>query len=125
MLPNSKSHAFFSNTSRLGLEQASSSSSTCKRQDRKTAAARSGLEWDAVTVTRDHPTTPQVKCNYCSHSFSGGAMHIRKHLLERCTCKTEAFCELKTGSSLQSKIRRMRQSGRRLLTEMAVDDALG
>ena len=105
MLPNTHTHAFFCNTSRLGLEQASSSTSTCKRAERKTKAERTGLEWDAVTVTRDHPTTPQVKCNYCSHPFSGGATHIRKNTCSRDelekadTDETYLNCESVTATS--------------------------
>ena len=41
-------------------------------------------------------TTPGVKCNFCGHAFSGGATRIREHLIDKCTCDTEAFCELKT-----------------------------
>ena len=41
MLPNSNTNLFFSHHARLGLEQPSTSSSTtCKRAERKTAAAR-------------------------------------------------------------------------------------
>ena len=66
MLPNSNTNLFFSHHARLGLEQPSTSSSTtCKRAERKTAAARPGLEWTGVTVLREHPTTPHVKCMYC------------------------------------------------------------
>ena len=74
MLPNSNTNLFFSHTNRLGLEQPSTSSSTtCKRAERKTAAARPGLEWSGVTVLREHPTTPRVKCMYCGDEFTAGA----------------------------------------------------
>ena len=96
MLPNSNTNLFFSHTNRLGLEQPSTSSSTtCKRAERKTAAARPGLEWTGVTVLREHPTTPHVKCMYCGDEFTAGATLIRKHMLDKCTCDTDAFCEYK------------------------------
>ena len=44
MLPNTNTSSFFTNTSRLGLDQAPDSSS-CKRADRKSVTARQ--------VTRD------------------------------------------------------------------------
>ena len=96
MLPNSNTNLFFSHHARLGLEQPSTSSSTtCKRAERKTAAARPGLEWSGVTVLREHPTTPRVKCMYCGDEFTAGATLIRKHMLDKCTCDTDAFCEYK------------------------------
>ena len=41
------------------------------------------VEWDAVTILRDHATTPNVKCNYCGDSFAGGATRIRAHLIDK------------------------------------------
>ena len=111
MLPNSNTNLFFSHTNRLGLEQPSTSSSTtCKRAERKTAAARPGLEWSGVTVLREHPTTPRVKCMYCGDEFTAGATLIRKHMLDKCTCDTRTrFACTRTSSTLsttRSKARR-------------------
>ena len=95
MLPNTNTHTFLNASSRLGLEQSSGSTDKTKRAPRKTAATRSGLEWDAVTILRDHATTPNVKCNYCGDSFAGGATRIRAHLIDKCACDSEAFCKIK------------------------------
>lgn len=51
--------------------------------------------WKHVSVLREHPTSPQVQCNYCEHVFVGGATRIRDHICEKCTCGTNAFMELK------------------------------
>ena len=51
--------------------------------------------WDAVTITREHATTPQMSCNHCDHSFCGDATRIRQHICEKCTATDEAFLILK------------------------------
>ena len=122
MLPNSNTNLFFSHTNRLGLEQPSTSSSTtCKRAERKTAAARPGLEWTGVTVLREHPTTPHVKCMYCGDEFTAGATLIRKHMLDKCTCDTDAFCEYK--DKLNAKQDKSEATKRQKTAEKTVDAA--
>ena len=46
-------------------------------------------------ILREHPTTPRVKCMYCGDEFTAGATLIRKHMLDKCTCDTDAFCVYK------------------------------
>ena len=40
--------------------------------------------WLHVTVLRDHPTVPQVECNFCQHVFVAGTTRIRDHLCDKC-----------------------------------------
>ena len=110
MLPNSSTSSFFS--SRLGLEQTSHANGK-KRAERKTVTGRDGPLWESVTITRDHATSPQLKCNNCGETFCGGATRIREHIVNKCKCETSATsCRPRATSS-------MRRSGTPILTRMS------
>jgi predicted nucleic acid-binding Zn-ribbon protein len=85
-------------TARLGLQQprqTASASGAGVRNKRKAAPTRDGPIWKSVKIVREHDTTPQVECTYCGHTFCGGATRIEEHLINKCTCESNAFLEMK------------------------------
>ncbi len=82
MLPNSNTHTFLGNASRLGVQQTSTSTSN-QRAPRKTIAARTRLEWDAVTITRDHNTCSPSRCARLPRSVIGLSTDRSKPLRAR------------------------------------------
>ena len=95
MLPNSGTPSFLE--SRLGLVTPRDASGGGKRVrgERKKLAGREGGLWDSVQVTREHATTPEVQCNFCSKKFCGGATRIRQHLVDKCESTSTAFLAVK------------------------------
>ena len=51
--------------------------------------------WSHVTVLREHPTVPQVECDFGQHVFSGGTTRIRDHLCDKCSGSSESLMSLK------------------------------
>ena len=97
MLPNTSTPTFFASrggSSRLGTEQTAPKAGRV-RPVPKSAPKREGEVWATVTVTREHPTTPALQCNHCGKEFCGGASRIKDHIIEACTCETNAFLDLK------------------------------
>ena len=93
MLPNTSTPTFML-SSRLGMETTAHSNGN-KRKERQTITGREGLLWASVEILKDHSTSPNLKCNYCGHTYCGGATRIKNHIINVCTCDTEEFCELK------------------------------
>eukprot|EP00966_Prymnesium_polylepis_P305402 7057197-Prymnesium_polylepis.1 len=82
---------------RMGLQQVAPKASTGGRARHKRTAApiRNGPIWDSVTITREHDTSPGVKCNNCGKEFCGGSTRVEQHILDQCACESEAFLTMK------------------------------
>ena len=93
MLPNSATSSFMQ-SSRLGLASTSHSDGK-KRAERKTMAGREGPLWESVEITREHATSPALRCKNCNETFCGGATRIRSHIIDKCKCESEEFLKLK------------------------------
>jgi hypothetical protein len=116
MLPHSGTSSF--TQSRLGLQQIPSTVPRVRNAP-KSSPKREGV-WAAVTVLREHPTSPSIQCLYCGASFCGGATHITVHITEKCTCDTEAFLTLKQ-NLIESKDKK--DSAKRQKSDAAEVDA--
>eukprot|EP00966_Prymnesium_polylepis_P018197 419800-Prymnesium_polylepis.1 len=85
--------------SRMGLQQPRQSASATGagvRNKRRAQPLREGPIWNSVTVTREHDTTPQVQCKNCDKApFCAGSTRIEDHILNVCTCETDAFLAMK------------------------------
>ena len=86
MLPNTGTA---SHISRLGVQQAA------VKRERQAVTPRDGLVWKCVSITREHATSPALKCNFSQHEFCGSASRIRNHICEKCTGTSDEFCDMK------------------------------
>ena len=100
MLPNSGTPSLVQ--SRLGLHTAPSSGPARVRGEPNAPPKRTGSLWASVTVLKEHATSPSLQCLNCGVKFCGGASHITAHIVDKCSCESDAFMELKK-SSIEKK----------------------
>jgi hypothetical protein len=81
---------------RLGTAQVVDNGKIKSRKPPNKPPQREGPLWGSVVVTKEHPTSPTVKCDHCNGTFCGGATQIATHIMEQCTGHTDAFMTLKT-----------------------------
>lgn len=79
----------------LGLQQPPASRVGTVRKASVKPPQRSGKVWESVNVTREHGTSPELKCKNCSATFCGGATRIVQHIVEKCSGSTHLFLALK------------------------------
>ena len=106
--------------SRLGLNQ-TNDGTVRKRKPSTNLPKRDSDVWMTVTIVKEHPTVPGLKCINCSKAFCGGANRIKEHILNTCPCETDAFCELKQ-KLLTSEVA-SKETKKQRVAEMEVNDA--
>ena len=74
--------------------------------------------WLHVIVLREHPTVPQVECNFCQHVFVAGTTRIRDHLCDKCSRSSELVMSLKEKLLKERELLARQKSNKRRQAEV-------